>query len=111
MKKAKGEKNKKLLSKLEHCAAGTYNRAAANRPDLALALLFCVSGRTVDPSHEQIHHLASCLRACELLAGTPISGCTYRDIVQALLLNWDALGNWTWPYRVLCDICIMDLAQ
>lgn len=97
-----------LVKLLESCAAGDNFRSADNRKDVAEDLLKLTSNATIDASHPRIYHLQKCIAQCEALSQTNLWSDTYQQLILNLLANWQDLGNWTWVYRSLVDIAVMD---
>lgn len=97
-----------IKSSLDFCAAGLHYKAAANRKDLVELLLQTASENTINTRHPRYPHFRQCIRQCEIIVKQPLAAENYHDTLKNIVDTWDTLGNWTWTYRVLLDVCEMD---
>ena len=97
-----------IKNSLDFCAAGLHYKSAANRKDLAELLLQTASENTINTHHPRYPHFCQCIKQCETIAKQPLAAATYHDTLKNIVDTWDILGDWTWTYRVLLDVCEMD---
>ena len=95
---------------LETCSAGTNFKSAKDCKLVVEVIKSHCSETTINEQNDNFYHLRQCVTQCERICNSTIWTTSYKNLVENLIRNWDILGNWTWPYRVLLDIIKMDTA-